>query len=102
MFQLILIYSPSELKEIEMSFQDLTADKIAELNQQAWENCTVAKVELSQSEAIELLGLREATIEETPHFVYKGTRYFMERSVTNRPIDLIAVRRLQTMMKAKK
>lgn len=82
------------------SYQDLTVSEIAQLNQQAWENSTCDKVEYTLQEAIDALGLRIATAEETPHFVYKSERYVMEHSKTNRPIDMAAVKRHCEAMKA--
>lgn len=82
------------------AFQDLTATEISELNLLAWESVNVRKIELSLADCIDFLGLRECLPDETPHFVHSGKRYLMEKSRTNRPIDMAAVKRLMAMMRS--
>lgn len=82
------------------AFQDLIASEILELNLLAWEQVTVKKIELSLTDCIDFLGLRECLPDETPHFIHSGKRYLMEKSRTNRPIDMTAVKRLMSMMRS--
>jgi len=71
-----------------VSFADLTATQIADFNATAFENLTADKVWITPDKAAELIGLRECTENEVPHFVHKTKRYIMEFSSHNRPISL--------------
>jgi len=77
-----------------MSFQDLTRDQIETLNQTAKTSITAKIVQLTLNDVIEILGLRECLPDETPHFVHDQTRFIMDNSKTNRPIDIAAAKSL--------